>query len=99
MWRRIFGGILPFSKKMFVGLLMSFVSGVTRIVECAKKGMNAATNGASWVAERIKEAPVLELSKVAIFRAMFLFIGGLVCCFLFPDEAKGDLTWFHKITQ
>ena len=38
---------------------------------------------------------VKAVTKFAVIKQLALFMGGLVCCFLFPDEAKGDLTWFQ----
>ena len=57
----------------------------------------AINDGANWVAEKAEAMEVAKLSKVAMLRAFVLFTGGFICCFLFPEEAKGDLTWFEKM--
>jgi len=36
-------------------------------------------------------------AKAIVVQRFFLFLGGLICCFILPDEAKGDLTWFENM--
>lgn len=36
-------------------------------------------------------------AKAIAIQRFFLFLGGLICCFILPDEAKGDLTWFENM--
>lgn len=42
-------------------------------------------------------AGVGAVVKAIAVQRFFLFLGGLICCFLLPDEAKGDLTWFENM--
>ena len=35
--------------------------------------------------------------KAVCIKRFLLFLGGLICCFILPDEAKGDLTWFERM--
>jgi hypothetical protein len=35
--------------------------------------------------------------KAIAMQRFLLFLGGLICCFILPDEAKGDLTWFENM--
>ena len=97
MWRKIFAGIRYYSTKILGALftlLANVVCGVKKTVETTS---SALKTGATWVAEQCKPVPVAHLSKVAMLRAFVLFVGGFVCCFLFPEDAKGDLTWFEKM--
>ena len=97
MWRKIYEGTLSCLKRIFVEPLTIFVSAAIIGVHYVRNAASAILDGAKWVSEKAEEANLKKLSKFAVVRAMFLFIGGLICCFLFPEDARGDLTWFEKM--
>lgn len=97
MWQKISGVIRYSLRKIFVEPLTLFVSAGMLCVNFAKSVMNCMSNAITDLTARAKEAHLDKLGKFAVARAMLLFIGGLICCFLFPDDARGDLTWFEKM--
>ena len=97
MWRKIFGATLYCLKKiiavpaMLIGYAVklgtAMITGVKELMDAAVEKMRS-----SEVTEEAK-----RLTKLAVVNSFFMFIGGLVCCFLFPEDAKGDLTWFRRM--
>lgn len=97
MWRKIYGVIRYSLKKIFVEPLTVLVSAGMLVVNCVKSVVKCAADTVTTIAGKAREAHIDKLGKLAVIRAMFLFLGGLICCFLFPDDACGDLTWFEKM--
>lgn len=97
MWRKVFEIIRSCTKKIFGALVTMLGIVAIKAAEVWNSVTAAVSEGVNWVAEQAKAVEAAKLSKVAILHTFTLFIGGLICCFLFPEEARGDLTWFRKM--
>jgi hypothetical protein len=93
---------------IFAGIRYCFTKTCAAFVTAAGKLANALTNignnimsmlfeGAAWLTQRFEKIPVKSIGIKACLRQVILLVGGFVCCFIFSEEARGDLTWFEKM--
>ena len=99
MLHSICGVIRYCFRKTCAGLVTFAAKMASVLTNIGNSVMSMLADGAAWLTKKFENVPVKKMCVNACLRQVILLVGGFVCCFLFSEEARGDLTWFEKVLK